>query len=53
MHVVLGNAPAAVGKAGERGRQGGEYLGPRLVRGPEILVKYLVMGAPVKRVGGP
>ena len=31
---------------------GGKYLGPGLVRGPEILVKHLVMGAIFKRVGG-
>ena len=39
-------------KAGERGG-GAKYLGPGLVREPEILVKCLVMGATVKMVGGP
>ena len=38
-------------KAGERG--GGQNTwGPDWLRGPEILVKRLVMGATVKRVGG-
>ena len=36
-------------KAGEGG--GAKYLGPGLVRGPEILVKRLVMVATVKMVG--
>ena len=38
-------------KAGEReeGAGGAKYLGLRL--GPEILVKCLIMGAPVKMVG--
>ena len=35
------------------GRGGAKYLGPGLVRGPEILVKCLVMGATVKMVEGP
>ena len=40
-------------KAGKRGR-GAKYLeGPDWLRSPEILVKQLVMGATVKRVGGP
>ena len=41
-------------KAGERGGRGAKYLGPGLVRGPEILVKCLVMVLlRVKMVGGP
>ena len=42
-------------KAGERegAGRGAKYLGPGLVRGEgEILVKRLVMGATVNRVGG-
>ena len=35
------------------GARGAKYLGPGLVRGPEVLVKRLVIGATVKRVGGP
>ena len=34
----------------EVGAWGAKYLGPRLVRGPEILVKRLVMDT-VKRAG--
>ena len=37
----------------ERGKGGAEYLEPGLVRGSEILVKRPVMGATVKRIGGP
>ena len=42
-------------KAGERGVGAGEakYQGPDWLGGPEILIKRLVMGATVKRVGGP
>ena len=41
-------------KASERGGGiGAKYLGPGLVMGPEILVKRLLMGATVKRIGGP
>ena len=39
-------------KAGERGGGGAKYLGPGLVRGLEILVKCLVMGATIERVWG-
>ena len=38
---------------GEQGGGGAKYLGPGLVRGRGILVKRLVMGATVKKVGGP
>ena len=34
-----------------KGGGGAKYLGPGLVRGPEILVKRLVMVATVKMVG--
>ena len=39
-------------KVGERGR-GAKYLGPGLVIGARNMVKHLVIGATVKRVGGP
>ena len=32
---------------------GGDTWGPAWLGGPGILVKHLVMGATVKRVGGP
>ena len=36
------------------GAEGGQNTwGPNWLEGPEILVKPLVMGATVKRVGGP
>ena len=41
------------GRGGGGAGGGAKYLGPGLVRGPEILVKCLVMGATVKMVGGP
>ena len=37
---------------GGGGGRGGKIPGPGLVRGLEIVVKRLVMGATVKRVGG-
>ena len=40
-------------EAGERGGGRAKYLEPGLVRGAEILIKRLVMGATVKRVEGP
>ena len=42
-------------KAGEGGKEGAKYLGPGLVREPRKLGKTSgeVMGATVKRVGGP
>ena len=39
---------ASGGGAGE----GAKYLGPKLVKGPEVFLKHLVMGVTVKRFGG-
>ena len=54
-HVLLAKVNSIKqGRREEEGRGGAKYLEPGLVRGgDEILVKRLVMGATVKRVGGP
>ena len=52
-HDRLNFDPGNKAGGGGGGAGGAKYLEPGLVRGPEILMKRLVMGATVKRVEGP